>query len=127
MQGDISPLDLFVIQQKIIKHKENDESSPSSYSPEPTNEGILRVLNFEEIYEAYNDFLFQCNMIDKNDIVKAVQTHAACDDSEKDQGKVKYIRSNSDITYLHPFTKIFTRCVFGSVIRKETLGCFHLD
>ena len=90
MQGEISPLDLFVIQQKIIRRKENDESAetPSFFSPEPTNEGILRLLDFEEIYEAYNEFLLQCNMIDKNDIMKAIRTHALCDNKEKDPGKV---------------------------------------
>lgn len=90
MQGEISPLDLFVIQQKIVKRKENSDSAPSAYSPEPTNEGILKLFKFEEIFEAYNEFLLQCNMIDKNDILKSVQTHAACDDKEKDQGKVKF-------------------------------------
>ena len=89
MQGEISPYDLFVIQQKIIKRKENDDSAPpSAYSPEPTNEEILKLLNFEEIFEAYNEFLLQCNMIDKNDILKSLQTHASCDEKEKDQGKV---------------------------------------
>ncbi|XP_066931504.1 PCNA-interacting partner-like [Clytia hemisphaerica] len=85
IQGDITPLDLFNIQHKIIKQKQQESEEnlhASSLTQEPiTKDGILKIVTFDEVYEAYNEFLTQCNMIDQQDVMKFIRVHAK-DDSE---------------------------------------------
>lgn len=96
MQGNITPLDLFLLQQRIIRHKSrnqtdggDDELCSSSYLDED-DEGILKVLTFKEVYEAYSEFLVQCNMIDRQDMMKNIRNNAECDE-EGSSEKVLHI------------------------------------
>ena len=70
---------MFNIQHNIIKQKQqdNEDNLNTSVTQEPiTKEGILKIVTFDEVYETYNEFLTQCNMIDRQDVMKFIQTHA---------------------------------------------------
>ena len=83
---------MFNIQHNIIKQKQqdNEDNLNTSVTQEPiTKEGILKIVTFDEVYETYNEFLTQCNMIDRQDVMKFIQTHAH---SVKDEFENKTVR-----------------------------------